>query len=80
MIIASILSDLWKNQEPEFLKEHTERKKERKKETNKQTDARKTRKYTTVREKLKERYLGYEARQTNIVVDILGGFDRGLVD
>ena len=44
------------------------------------TDERKTRKYTTVREELKERYPGYEVRQTNIVVDILGGFDRGLMD
>ena len=31
-------------------------------------------------EELKERYPGYEVRQTNIVVDILGGFDRGLMD
>ena len=45
-----------------------------------ETDERKTRKYTTVREELKERYLGYEVRQTNIVVDILGGFDRKLMD
>ena len=45
-----------------------------------ETDERKTRKYTTVREELKERYPGYEVRQTNIVFDILGGFDRGLMD
>ena len=45
-----------------------------------ETDERKTRKYTTVREEPKERYPGYEVRQTNIVVDILGGFDRGLMD
>ena len=45
-----------------------------------ETDERKTRKYTTVREELEERYPGYEVRQTNIVVDILGGFDRGLMD
>ena len=45
-----------------------------------ETDERKTRKYTTVREELKERYPGYEVRQTSIVVDILGGFDRGLMD
>ena len=44
------------------------------------TDERKTMKYTTVREELKERYPGYKVRQTNIVVDILGGFDRGLMD
>ena len=45
-----------------------------------ETDERKTRKYKTVREELKERNPGYEVRQTNIVVDILGGFDRGLMD
>ena len=45
-----------------------------------ETDERKVRKYTTVREELKERYPGYKVRQTNIVVDILGGFDRGLMD
>ena len=39
------------------------------------TDERKTRKYTTVREEP-----GYEVRQTNVVVDIRGGFDRGLMD
>ena len=43
-------------------------------------DERKTRKYTTVREEPKERYPGYEVRQTNIVVDIPGGLDRGLMD
>ena len=45
-----------------------------------ETDERKTRKYTTVREELKERHPEYEVRQTNIVIDILGGFDRGLMD
>ena len=45
-----------------------------------ETDERKTRKYTMVWEELKERYPGYEVRQTNIVVDILGEFDRGLMD
>ena len=34
----------------------------------------------TVREELKERNPGYEVRRTNIVVHILGGFDRGLMD
>ena len=45
-----------------------------------ETDERKTRKYTAAREELKVRYPGYEVRQTNVVVDILGGFDRGLMD
>ena len=45
-----------------------------------ETDERRTRKYTTVKEELKERNPGYEERQTNIVVDILGGFDRKLMD
>ena len=45
-----------------------------------ETNERKTRKYTTVREELKERCPGYEVRQTNIMVDILGVFDRGLMD
>ena len=45
-----------------------------------ETNERKTRKYTTVREELKERCPGYEVRQTNNVVDILGVFDRGLMD
>ena len=45
-----------------------------------ETDERKTRKYTTVRKELKERYPRYEVRQTNIVVDILRGFNRGLMD
>ena len=41
-----------------------------------ETSERKTRKYQTVR----ERYQGYHVNQTNIIVDILGGYDRDLTE
>ena len=41
---------------------------------------RKTRKYQTVRDEMRERYQGYDVNQTNIIVDILGGYDRDLTE
>ena len=41
-----------------------------------ETDTRKTEKYRTVRRELMERNEGFRVQQTNIVVDVLGGYDR----
>ena len=41
-----------------------------------ETDSRKTEKYRTVRRELMERNEGFRVQQTNIVVDVLGGYDR----
>ena len=45
-----------------------------------ETSERKTRKYQTVRDEMRERYQGYDVNQTNIIVDILGGYDRDLTE
>ena len=42
------------------------------------TEETKTNKYKSVRKELKERHPGYKIQQTNIVVDVLGGFDKEL--
>ena len=44
------------------------------------TDTRKTEKYRTVRRELMERNEGFRVQQTNIVVDVLGGYDRRVKD
>ena len=44
------------------------------------TDTRKTEKYRTVRRELMERNEGFSVQQTNIVVDVLGGYDREVKD
>ena len=41
-----------------------------------ETDTRKTEKYRTVRRELMERNEGFRVQQTNIVVDVLRGYDR----
>ena len=45
-----------------------------------ETDTRKTEKYGTVRRELMERNEGFRVQQTNIVVDVLGGYDREVKD
>ena len=45
-----------------------------------ETNNRKTEKYTTVRKELTERNEGFKVRQTNIVVDVLGGYDKEVTD
>ena len=40
------------------------------------TDTRKTEKYRTVRRELIERIVGFRVQQTNIVVHVLGRYDR----
>ena len=45
-----------------------------------ETSERKTRKYQTVRDEMRERYQGCDVNQTNIIVDILGGYDRDLTE
>ena len=42
------------------------------------TEERKTSKYKTVREELKERHPGYKIQQINLIVDALGGYDNQL--
>ena len=42
------------------------------------TEERKTSKYRTVREELKERHPGYKIQQINLIVDVLGGYDKQL--
>ena len=41
-----------------------------------ETDTRKTDKYRTVRREIMERNEGFRVQQMNIVVDVLGGYDR----
>ena len=41
-------------------------------------EERKTSKYRTVREELKERYPGYKIQQINLIVDVVGGCDKQL--
>ena len=41
-----------------------------------ETDTRKTEKYRTVRRELMDRNEGFRVQQTNIVMDVLGGYDR----
>ena len=45
-----------------------------------ETSERKTRKYETVIDEMRERYQGYDVNQTNIIVDIPGGYDRDLTE
>ena len=45
-----------------------------------ETSERKTRKYQTVRDEMRERYQGFDVNQTNIIVEILGGYDRDLTE
>ena len=40
------------------------------------TDTRKTKKYRTMRRELMERNEDLRVQQTNVVVDVLGGYDR----
>ena len=47
-------------------------------EKRKQKDEEKTRKYAPLRWEIKKRYPGYKITQINIVMDVLGGFSKGL--
>lgn len=44
----------------------------------KQKDVEKTRKYHSQRWQIKKQYPGYKITQINIIIDVLGGFFKGL--
>ena len=47
-------------------------------ENRKQKDEEKTRKYAPLRWEIKKQYSGYKITQINIIMDVLGGFSKGL--